>query len=286
MSFKNYYKILEVASNATVDEIKKSYRKLALKYHPDRTFGDKVAEEKFKQVQEAYETLSNEGKRDNYNYEYNKEKEKYFAQKQQNASQDQTYQKKEEPKVTPYTFYRKFRDIRLSVDATAKESINQKALSDTLKNLLSDNCISFLLNSDDIKTNHEIIDEALEACKPLNISYFKEIGIRLTKLAANDNSIIQIITNIQKIKRLKSYWIPVKTFGGIALLIICVILAINNSHSTNSSPSYSNSTSTKEQSTSGDVYSTPQVRSTISDKAAPSQKLSSFKKEALATAAT
>ena len=55
---KNYYDILEVSKNATADEIKKSYRKLARKYHPDVNPGDKEAESKFKELSEAYAVLS------------------------------------------------------------------------------------------------------------------------------------------------------------------------------------------------------------------------------------
>ncbi|WP_296864624.1 J domain-containing protein [uncultured Methanobrevibacter sp.] len=63
---KNYYDILGVNKNATADEIKSAYRKLALKYHPDRNPGDKAAEEKFKEIAEAYSVLSDESKRKKY----------------------------------------------------------------------------------------------------------------------------------------------------------------------------------------------------------------------------
>ena len=64
--FKDYYGILGVSKTATEDEIKKTFRKLALKYHPDRNPGDKVAEEKFKGISEAYEVLSDPEKRQKY----------------------------------------------------------------------------------------------------------------------------------------------------------------------------------------------------------------------------
>jgi curved DNA-binding protein len=64
--FKDYYGILGVSKTATEDEIKKTFRKLALKYHPDRNPGDKVAEEKFKGISEAYEVLSDPEKRKKY----------------------------------------------------------------------------------------------------------------------------------------------------------------------------------------------------------------------------
>ena len=63
MEYKDYYKILGVERSATQDEIKKAYRKLAMKYHPDKNPGDKKAEEKFKDINEAHEVLSDPKKR-------------------------------------------------------------------------------------------------------------------------------------------------------------------------------------------------------------------------------
>ena len=66
MSGKDYYKILGVSKTATDEEIKKAYRKLAMKYHPDRNKDDKAAESRFKDVSEAYAVLSNKEKRQQY----------------------------------------------------------------------------------------------------------------------------------------------------------------------------------------------------------------------------
>ena len=72
MSKRDYYKVLDVARTATEVEIKKSYRRLAMKYHPDRNPNDHEAEEKFKECKEAYEVLTDSGKRaiyDQYGHE-------------------------------------------------------------------------------------------------------------------------------------------------------------------------------------------------------------------------
>jgi len=66
LSDRDYYEVLGVSKNATKDELKKAYRKLALKYHPDRNQDDKEAEEKFKEANEAYEVLNSDEKRGIY----------------------------------------------------------------------------------------------------------------------------------------------------------------------------------------------------------------------------
>ena len=66
MEKRDYYEVLGVSKSADATEIKKAYRKLALKYHPDKNPGDKEAEEKFKEAAEAYDVLSNEEKRRRY----------------------------------------------------------------------------------------------------------------------------------------------------------------------------------------------------------------------------
>ncbi len=63
---RDFYEILEVTKSASQDEIKKAYRKVAMKFHPDRNPGDKASEEKFKEAAEAYEILSDADKRAQY----------------------------------------------------------------------------------------------------------------------------------------------------------------------------------------------------------------------------
>ncbi len=66
MDYKDYYKILGVERKASADDIRKAYRKLAMQFHPDKNPGDKKAEDKFKEINEAYQVLSDETKRARY----------------------------------------------------------------------------------------------------------------------------------------------------------------------------------------------------------------------------
>lgn len=85
----NYYEILGVEKNAKASEIKLKYRKLAMKYHPDKNPNDKEAEEKFKKISEAYEVIGNEEKRKEYDKKLNKSFEnKDFGKFENNKNQN------------------------------------------------------------------------------------------------------------------------------------------------------------------------------------------------------
>ncbi len=101
MDFKDYYKILGISKTATADEVKKAYRKLAIKYHPDKNPNDKAAEEKFKEVNEANEILKDDKKRKEYdglaedykNYQQSGGKQGFDGYSQGNRNQgNQQYQ--------------------------------------------------------------------------------------------------------------------------------------------------------------------------------------------------
>lgn len=99
---KNYYDILELPVTASVDQIKKSFRQKAIKYHPDKHFGDKYFTDKFIDVKEAYDILSDETKR----AEYDKQYKENFATETENQKQE-TYkeQKRNEKEKEEQFFY-------------------------------------------------------------------------------------------------------------------------------------------------------------------------------------
>lgn len=99
MAFIDYYKILEVDKKASDKDIKKAYRKLARKYHPDLNPNDKVAEKKFKEINEANEVLSNPENRKKYDA-YGKDwqhAEQFEKAKQEQSSRQRTYESSGDP---------------------------------------------------------------------------------------------------------------------------------------------------------------------------------------------
>src|SRR5580765_7680072 len=96
MAFIDYYKILGVEKNATQDDIRKAYRKLARKYHPDLNPNDKEANKKFQQINEANEVLSDPANRKKYDqYGENWQHAEQFEKAQQERSQRSSRQQSE-----------------------------------------------------------------------------------------------------------------------------------------------------------------------------------------------
>ncbi|BDC94356.1 J domain-containing protein [Treponema bryantii] len=115
----NYYEILGVSKNATADEIKKAYRTLAFKYHPDRNPGNTAAEEKFKQISAAYDVLGDEAKRRNYDLGGYSSENAYS-----NSSTQQQYQRQYQ-----YTYSNPFGDDNFWewFNGAQRRSYNQQA---------------------------------------------------------------------------------------------------------------------------------------------------------------
>ena len=96
---KDYYRSLELSFGATSTDIKTAYRRLAKKYHPDLHFGNKLFEEKFKEINEAYSILNDKEKKDIYDINY--QKSKYRQSTNNNSSNSTNNSEKKEQKQEP-----------------------------------------------------------------------------------------------------------------------------------------------------------------------------------------
>ncbi|TAH22184.1 MAG: J domain-containing protein [Cytophagales bacterium] len=280
----DYYKLLGVLPNATTEEIKKAYRQLALKYHPDRNSGDKKSEEFFKKITEVYTILSDPEARENYNYEY---------KKSQQASNSENQQEKSEPKneqqITPQVILTVFQDIRKKISGMDKIHINQSALYNSLNDLLSFNNINFLLAWGDTKANNQIISEVMTCCKSLVYPYVEKLAPKLVKLAGSDNDTIQRIFSFNKQQKYWSYWTRYKSVAIIAAIILLFFVISNINSVTPSSYSSEkdnrpsdgdlNSTFANDQEASTPSSDNSQPTSIYVPKLTPEQKLQQEKEK-------
>lgn len=228
----DYYKLLGVLPNATTEEIKKAYRQLALKYHPDRNPDDKSSEAFFKRVTEAYSILSNPEKREKYNYE---------NKSNQNAPDDSSQQQKGneqyEPRMSPQDFLSVFQKIRNEVKGVHPSRINQAALYDSLNSSLSHNNIKFLLACGDANINQQIINEVIICCKFLAYPHVENLSLKLVNLAGSDGNAIGKILSFTEQQKYWNYW---KKYKGIAIVMAALFFfAIISNEGDNSSSVYS-----------------------------------------------
>lgn len=122
---KNHYQTLGIKRNAETKEIKQAYKKLALKFHPDKNNGDKYFEERFKEIQEAYETLTHPQKK----IEYDRNFDSFFSDKQtENRSQSQSKNK------NTNTSYSNQKEAERKQEEKRKEDAEKSRVSNIKKN--------------------------------------------------------------------------------------------------------------------------------------------------------
>lgn len=172
---KDHYQILGISPASTQDEIKKAYRLLALRYHPDRNGGTVHSEEVFKEIVESYKVLSDTSARRSYDY--------------WRAPRETVVEEDADPgKVTPATFLRIFRTIKEKV-VNADIYISESWLFDTINNVLTTDNLNFLVGEEDIRINGLIIDEIVTASVFLEDSSKMVIYRKLIRLAHGDEGL-------------------------------------------------------------------------------------------------
>ena len=176
---KDYYKILGVKPSATIAEIKKAYRALAFKYHPDKNPDSPFSEAQFKEIQEAYATLSDTYKRDAY------DDERWLS-----GMNSKTRHQEE---ITPKWLLNISIQLNASLATMDTHRMSQNALQEYILLILTDAHIGILQLDGDKEINNAIIAEILKATRKLKAAYLDEIEKRLIILAGNDEKILQAI---------------------------------------------------------------------------------------------
>lgn len=210
MPYKDYYNILGVKPAASVEEIKRSYRKLALKFHPDKNPDDAFAEAAFKEVAEAYSILSDSEKRKDYHF-------KRFY----------TYNYKYEtgPTVTPQRILNDALNLKMLVEKSDPYRINRDALIMQVEQILSANNIALLEQEKDPKTNEQVVDALLSACKPLSYRSMEKVTGKLVEFANGNYNVEKKINTFLELQKKNDHWERYKTLAAILItILLCLII--------------------------------------------------------------
>jgi len=208
MSSKDYYQLLDVKSNASTEEIKKSYRRLALKYHPDKNPGDLLAEAVFKEIAEAYDVLSDAKKREDYHY-------KRFYTYNYKYAAAQT--------ATPQSILNDAIKLQKLIEKADPFRINRDALLFQLQQILSADNLSLLLEKKQAGINKAIVETILIVCKPLQYTYSEIIAEQLCILAVGNDNLEKKISEFLNNQRKKDTW---RRYKVVAALLVAIILCL------------------------------------------------------------
>lgn len=210
---KDYYQILGVAPAATADEIKKAYRTLAFKYHPDQNPDSQFAEAQFKELQEAYATLSNKIKKQKY------DEERWLSGMSTRA--------KDKQDITPQWILHESKKLTKHMMQIDTYRMSHRSLAAYIELLLSDAHMAVLEKEGNNEINEEIIKEVLVATRNLQYQYLSEISGRLHKLAHNNTDLSSFIeTSIKARKKADSWDKYMPLFVIVIAILLCVVMYV------------------------------------------------------------
>lgn len=207
MHLKDYYSILEVETSATLPEIRKAYRKLAHRFHPDKNQGDPYAAAQFAEIKEAYEVLSDPSK-----------KEYYLQQRWYNKS---TGKRKTQDIITPVSVLKQLLELDKFVYGLDIHRMDKQGLADYAGSILSGNIIAQLIPFNESHVNKQIIQVALQAMEPLDTKQVSVIITALYKLADDDP---ESKKNIKEFHDRKSQKEKVEKYQPLILLVIVMVI--------------------------------------------------------------
>jgi molecular chaperone DnaJ len=169
---KDYYTILELPPSATMGEIKKAYRRLALQYHPDKNQGDRYAAAQFVELKEAYEVLTNPAK-----------KEYYLQQRWYQQSQGK---RKTQSAITPVAILKQALELEKYVARLDQFRMDKQGLHDYILDILNYENIEKLNGFNELSTNDAIITAFLDAMRPLPYALTKSLIKAISKLHCSE----------------------------------------------------------------------------------------------------
>ncbi len=211
MYLKDHYKILELELSATLPEIKKAYRRLALQYHPDRTNDDPYAAAQFNDIKEAYETLSNPSKKDGY-----------LQQRWYNRAMGNN---KTTDVITPVSILKQSLEFERYSASLDQFRVDKNSLFDFMDKLLSDEAINKLKAFGEAEINEQIV---LTLIKPFSLLAPEQavlISPKLLLVAEENEKALSIIESTLNSIHRKNYW-QSRQWIIILLLTVAILFLI------------------------------------------------------------
>lgn len=192
MPVKDYYKILGLEPGATEREIKKGFRQLAKRYHPDTNQGNQYSEAWFRELQEAYDTLTDPAK-----------KEAYLQERWLQQSMGKRLARPEP--LTPPVILKEAADLLATVNTLDHFRMDHQALYNNILAVLSDEKLDMLSSFADKACNRQIARLLMEATEHLDDQYITAIFNRVKRLCQNDPDLLSTFQQMRT-KRKKAAW--------------------------------------------------------------------------------
>lgn len=208
---KDYYKILGIQPNADLQAIKKAYRALAFKYHPDKNPDNALAEAHFKEIQEAYSILSNNSKRKHY------DDERWLM--------GMGAKTRYKDAVTPEWLLKICKELNASLATMDTHRMSQTALQEYILLILSDSHLGVLQQHKNTEINTLVANELITATQKLELRYLYKITDRLNVLCAGDEQQLLVVQENTKLREKRANMDKWQPF--IVLLItiaLCVFM--------------------------------------------------------------
>ncbi len=214
MPVKDYYKILELPPNAGEEDVKRNFRRLAIRFHPDTNGGKKQADAWYREIQEAYQVLSNPGKKSKYLQER-------WLLKSKGLPFEDTHP------LTPGYIELKFRSMRKSVSSMDHFRMDHAGLQKQLLELCSSTNLDALEEYYDPNANEQIVGHVLFCMDPLEYRFLQPLKMPLQKIARHQPELLKKINGWFE-KRSRQQWWERKQGWVIAAItiLVCVGIAI------------------------------------------------------------
>ncbi|MCC6287720.1 MAG: J domain-containing protein [Chitinophagaceae bacterium] len=211
MPFRNYYAVLGVAPNASQDDIKKKFRKLALLYHPDKNTESEFAVIRFREIQEAYENLSDTDKRIIYDRTWRN----HYPNANLSVAEE----------ISPAAILLKCKKLQQGIRDMDPFRVNKQHVQAELNKITDKNTIALLLFHNDTALNKEILQRVLEISNVLSRQNLLPIQNALIQLANNEPGLLAMIEKKMKQLKYRKLWeqyYPLLAF--ILAIIACVVI--------------------------------------------------------------